>query len=549
MSVKTFSGERFVCEPKDIDRAQSCPSEAKAMAQLGAITDLDKLFRRGIAFATVGKYGTDPKPWMDKAKALGASDEDVQRFYQELIKAGKQIDPTNKDMLLAALAMLSAPQVQQTIEPAKVEVEEPKKVDEKYYIVDLMQDKKNPQYPVERIYGPVPKEVAENFEEIILEPKDENYLGLIKAVTQSQLESMLSVPPSQTEQEFIDLTAWSTNRKSLEDFIEEAKESWAKNFEESVKGLSPELKSELEDGGATIRTDINFSRLMGQSHDESKLFAKIYSDAFTVLKNNDAIQFGKWGGSSSVKSKLSQDDIKVLEKFIDYIKHNVTAYLLMYDDICMVNYALGNTSDPKLEDRSQLSIALDCIRDYGWDPRFEYMDSSTYEYVDMSFGTMMEYVEKGALAYDIALGAAGLFENVVDYEDYANEVSDGIEAAFKKFGIDCQQCYEGVVEDIYMIGFDAFVGDQGAFITVNVGPGTRVDDINLNLVDKDHLPSQAGHRFMEHTSQGMDAANFEPYVDWNHDDYQTRNATLYVGWGTFYTAIKDFRYGNHIRLD
>lgn len=548
MSVKTFSGERFVCEPKDIDRAQSCPSEAKAMAQLGAITDLDKLFRRGIAFATVGKYGTDPKPWMDKAKALGASDEDVQRFYQELIKAGKQIDPTNKDMLLAALAMLSAPQVQQTIEPAKIKVEEPKKIDEKYYIIDLTATEDG--VTVEGIYGPVAKEVAENFQEIIHEPWVEGISGKITSIDLNELIPLVGsqTPPGYTEDKFIEEVAKSGEGMTLDEFIEQSKKSWSDEHGESIKGLSPELKSKLEGRGATIRTDINFSRLRGQSRDESKLFAKIYSDAFTVLKNNDAIQFGK-GGSSSIKSKLSHDDIKILEKFIDYIKHNVTAYALMYDDIYMVNHALDNTSDPKLESRSQLSIALDYVRDSGWDPKFEYMDPSTYEYVDMNFNTMMEYVDNGESAYDIALGAARLFEDVVDYEDYANEVSNGIEAAFEKFGIDCQQCYEGLVEDLYMIGFDASVGERGAFITVNVGPGTRVDNINLNLVEKDHLPSHAGHRFMEHTSQGMDAVNFEPYVDWNYDDYQTRNATLYVGWGTFYNAIKDFRYGNHIRLD
>jgi len=85
--LRMFSGERFVPEAKDYARAESCKSEAKAVAQMNSITDLDKLFRRCIAFVTRGSYGTNAKLWMDRAKELGASPEDIIQLYEIILNA------------------------------------------------------------------------------------------------------------------------------------------------------------------------------------------------------------------------------------------------------------------------------------------------------------------------------------------------------------------------------------------------------------------------------------------------------------------------------
>lgn len=74
----------FISEQKDYMRARNCNSEAKAEAQMKAIKDLNKLFRRAKAFITVGTYGNSIEKWMDRAKALGASEKMISTFLRTI---------------------------------------------------------------------------------------------------------------------------------------------------------------------------------------------------------------------------------------------------------------------------------------------------------------------------------------------------------------------------------------------------------------------------------------------------------------------------------
>lgn len=65
---------------KDIERARSCTSEAKAKAQIDAITDPQKLMRRAVAFIQYSEYGQDTNLWLNRAEKIGMSDEEIDQF-------------------------------------------------------------------------------------------------------------------------------------------------------------------------------------------------------------------------------------------------------------------------------------------------------------------------------------------------------------------------------------------------------------------------------------------------------------------------------------
>lgn len=461
--TRYFSGERFIVEQKDLDRARSCTSEAKALAQIKAITDLDKLFRRGIAFTTVGEYGTDPELWMKKARELGASESDVERFYQELIKAGRQVDPNNKDMLLAALGMLFAGQVQSAIDKS-----------------------------------------------VGISTSDINEVDSVEDEVLDQTEEV------------------SVNEEELK-----------------LQGLLEKLKKPVN-----IDIDINFNSITRNSRDESKLFAELYYNAFKVIRDNNLLSSS--GPSRSRNTiALSDGDRSALSKFINYAQRNITIYQLLYDDMILVGHILGKDRDDlSVDSRSELSVGI--YSEVNYSPRFEYMDPDNYMYNQLDFYTLAELVDSNGpeYAYECAVSASkNVLSRVVDYEDYANITSDAISNALKEFGLDNQQCYEGLVEEMYMIGFDAWLPatEKGSFITVNAGIGTLLSSIELNLVDN---PNEVRGAYRYEHDGDRSPASYEPTESGDPISSRGgRSATLFSGFGTFYQAITNFKYSQNIRLD
>lgn len=77
----------IIPDRKDIERARSCTSDAKAKAQIEAITDPQKLMRRAIAFIQYSEYGQDINLWIDRARRIGMSDEELNQFKDILDSA------------------------------------------------------------------------------------------------------------------------------------------------------------------------------------------------------------------------------------------------------------------------------------------------------------------------------------------------------------------------------------------------------------------------------------------------------------------------------
>ena len=78
--LKGFNVNNIIPDRKDIERARSCTSEARAKAQIEAITDPQKLMRRAIAFMQYSEYGQDPELWLDRAERIGMSEEEINQF-------------------------------------------------------------------------------------------------------------------------------------------------------------------------------------------------------------------------------------------------------------------------------------------------------------------------------------------------------------------------------------------------------------------------------------------------------------------------------------
>lgn len=77
----------IIPDRKDIERARSCTSEARAKAQIEAINDPQKLMRRAIAFIQYSEYGQDPELWLDRAKRIGMNEEEIDQFKDALDSA------------------------------------------------------------------------------------------------------------------------------------------------------------------------------------------------------------------------------------------------------------------------------------------------------------------------------------------------------------------------------------------------------------------------------------------------------------------------------
>lgn len=92
MMNRSFSGDRFIPEKKDYDRAASVSSDAKASAQIRAIKDLDKLCRRCIAFMSKAAYGKNLSEWVARANELGATADDIDKLKTAVINALVRVD-------------------------------------------------------------------------------------------------------------------------------------------------------------------------------------------------------------------------------------------------------------------------------------------------------------------------------------------------------------------------------------------------------------------------------------------------------------------------
>ena len=84
-SKKAKVDSKDIPDDKDILRATTCTSEAKALAQIGAIKDKNKLLRRAIAFVKYGQFGNNPQLWVNRLAELGASEEEINNFANSIV--------------------------------------------------------------------------------------------------------------------------------------------------------------------------------------------------------------------------------------------------------------------------------------------------------------------------------------------------------------------------------------------------------------------------------------------------------------------------------
>jgi len=96
---KIFESEIIVTD-KDIERAKKCSSEAKALAQIKAIKDVNKLLGRGLAFIEFCDYAKDPEIWKDAAKDLGVDKKQLTAFDKGVrIIKDRELDIKNGEIL------------------------------------------------------------------------------------------------------------------------------------------------------------------------------------------------------------------------------------------------------------------------------------------------------------------------------------------------------------------------------------------------------------------------------------------------------------------
>ena len=112
----------IIVTEKDIARAVSCTSQAKAEAQINAIKDPEKMLCRGLAFIEHGTFGNESNLWRDAAKKVGATSLQIMEFdkavrvfddakvgivHGDILRAIKPIRETIKELYVIPINEIS----------------------------------------------------------------------------------------------------------------------------------------------------------------------------------------------------------------------------------------------------------------------------------------------------------------------------------------------------------------------------------------------------------------------------------------------------------